>query len=243
MRLMRATNAPKMRSPFLTSVFVVSALALSACGNSIKWQEDVKLPSGKIVVVNRIQEFEGPSGLGQPSSESDSVMKFVDPYTHQRVEWHGRRYLEAIALLDDPRGMYLVLRPEYGGWRDMRCPQPMYQLFRLKGGEWEWLPLESIPVRRFRANLAIDPTSWRERIRELRGHISTDEPRNIVPGMEALDIDLTELKQQTFAKGGPYRFDPAWFSGNSGLNTDVVCLNAKKPIEWTARRQQHGDKP
>jgi hypothetical protein len=219
------------------TILLVSWLtfALSAFGEgTLKWKEDVLLSNGKVLTVERVQEFKGPHEIGQAPTESNQTFEFASPSSGQRIRWRGYRSLTPIALLEVSNELYLLLQPQYDAWRSIRCPEPMYQVYHLQGSQWHWEPLQQLPLRKLKANLAVSPSAWRRRITDLGGHIPVSEPRNERPGSGPLEIDLNEMREQVFVSGGPYRLDEKWVGPSPGFISDVACLNSK-PKTWATK--------
>ena len=45
----------------IAPTLLAMALFLSACGDPLRWREEILLPDGRVVTAVRYQEFKGPS--------------------------------------------------------------------------------------------------------------------------------------------------------------------------------------
>jgi len=131
----------------------VLLVALVGC-ERIRWTEDVRLPDGRTITLTRLQNYGGPTEIGQRSSAMDYWLEFTNPDTRERVRWQSDRDLATVALLIYDRTPYLLLEPGFGSsLHKLGCPNPLYLLYRYEGGRWLSTPLAGIPVKRVRANV------------------------------------------------------------------------------------------
>jgi hypothetical protein len=128
-------------------------IALAGC-ERIRWTEDVRLPDGRTITLTRLQNYGGPTEIGQHSSARDYWFEFTNPDTGERVRWQSDRELATVALLIHDRAPYLLLMTAfYSSKVKFGCPDPLYLLYRYEGGRWLSTPLADIPVKRLRANV------------------------------------------------------------------------------------------
>ena len=168
--------------------FVLTALALSACGNNseLSWTEEVKLADGRIIVVKRYSEFKAPHEIGQPSGESYMRMEFEHPITKEMVRYESKLFATTPEMekarakpVSDPgvkhrpyalmlRGddLYVVTHIDSNIDDFLGCPDPPFLLYLWKRGIWERRSLEEIPLRQFVPNVTIDPLLARPKITE-----------------------------------------------------------------------------
>lgn len=172
----------------------VALVLLAACSSGkLAWTEDVRLPDGRVLTLQRWAEFGGGSGhLGDPSIESQQGLEFKHPDTGEVVRWRTRRgtgefrmsidtpvpatfddgpdgiapgFLNTIAIWIDDGKPTLLGKPAYGDdmWR-FHCPNPPYLLYEWAAGRWRSKPLNQIGIKGIRANLTTSPLNDRERI-------------------------------------------------------------------------------
>ena len=162
------------------------ALVLNAaCSNgaTLTWTEDVRLPDGRIITLERYSEFK--AGAGQPGSRSTESLqrfKFKHPTTGVVVRWENvsaQGTLKTIALLFDGDKPLLLTRPAYGNdLITFRCPNPPYLLYEYVHGQWLSKPLAQIGVERLRANMTTHSLDEREQIERNKNHLSVEQTTN-----------------------------------------------------------------
>lgn len=190
-----------MKKFFLTSFAVGTALNLLACtakDDSLNWTEDVRLPDGRVVTLTRHQEFKGPYELGDSPTPSDNWFEFKHPDTGQVVRWQselkiGERVpfgdklpalphdyhlgLSTVELMMDSQTPMMLVKTEWSGSSDLyNCPSPRYLLYRWEtGSTWNLVPLDQIPLKRFRANMTLVDSERRKIIEASNFHLSAEQ--------------------------------------------------------------------
>jgi hypothetical protein len=150
---------------------VALLLLLGACSNNsaLEWTEDVKLPDGRVVTLERYVEFKGgASQLGEPSTESMQRFKFRHPMTGEEVRWESTKekiLLKTVALWFELETPMLLTEPAYmGEMRRLNCPSPPYMLYAYTQGQWTSRSLSLVGIDRIRSNLTTHPLDERKRI-------------------------------------------------------------------------------
>jgi hypothetical protein len=169
-----------IRAIATTTMALVLAGALSACArNDLKWIEDVRLPDGRVVTLDRYVEFKGPSQLGDPSTESLQRLSFKHPTTGEVVRWESAReqgLLKTIALWLDRERPVLLTRPAYGGDQiKLKCPNPPYLLYEYEQGSWRSKPLAQIGVDRLRSNMTTNSLEKRAELETNMRRLTADQ--------------------------------------------------------------------
>lgn len=150
----------RSRNLLLRVLFSCCALSLTHCGSdssSLGWTEDVKLPDGRVVVLERHLDFGGSVTFGGPPSGGPYWFEFKNPDTGEKVrwEWNKPEYLQTVALQIKDGVPYLLTVPGYGNASEYyKCPNPDYLLFKYQG-KWVQVPLQEIPFKRIRANMTL----------------------------------------------------------------------------------------
>jgi hypothetical protein len=192
-----------------TAMAFVLACALSACGrNDLKWTEDVRLPDGRVVTLERYTEFKGGSSqFGEPSTESLQRLEFKHPTTGEAVRWEStkeRGYLETIALWLDKGTLVLLTQPAYGGdFRRLKCPNPPYLVYEFVRGQWQDKPLMQIGVEQLRSNMTTYVLERRQHIENNKRKLSADETSDSYTFRDGIRrvpyiLDFKGMPQQTF---------------------------------------------
>lgn len=187
------------KSTGIATALVLTVL-LTACDKAsspLKWTEDVRLPDGRIVSLMRYQEFKGWRDLGSPPTVSDYWFVFKHPDTGQIVRWQSGRELRTDALMMDGRLPVLLVTPDFSEADRYHCPNPPYLLFRFEGS-WKQVPVEQIPVKRFRVNMTFAPSESRELIESSRYHLTAEQTSNSMHSYRPYIINFSLMKEQTF---------------------------------------------
>lgn len=199
---------------FPVVALIVVAHLLEGCTDRLKWTEQVRLPDGRVVKLERYQEFDGPSAepFGPPT-ESEYSFEFRMPGTGDKVRWRDKGELATVALTIDDGVPTLLTTPRTGGslWH-FRCLSPPYLAFQYQDGNWVRMRLNEVPRRIWRPNM----TAWG--VDELRPFIKANG-RFLTPGLVESHltyefrgqlIDLTDLDRQEFDNlqrcNGPLNF-------------------------------------
>lgn len=169
-----------IRAIATTTMAFVLASGLCACGrNELKWTEDVRLPDGRVVTLDRYAEFKAPSQLGDPSTESLQRLSFKHPTTGEVVKWESSReqgFLKTIALWFDGDRPVLLTSPAYGGDdRRLSCPNPPYLVYEFIQGAWRARPLAQVGVDRLRSNTTAHPLENRAAIEANNRRLTADQ--------------------------------------------------------------------
>lgn len=138
------------------------ALALTGCaGGSRYWKEEVVLPDGRMLVVERWQK------LGNPLNREIPDLKFGPPVVgygldipipgmNKTVRWEADRSLSPLAIGIKGTTVYLAASPrtcpDYDRWGR---PVPPYVFFKHEDGEWKRIGVEEFPEEIAQANLLV----------------------------------------------------------------------------------------
>jgi hypothetical protein len=159
MHFERRTDMRIARSIATSTAALLLAGGLASCArNDLKWTEDVRLPDGRVVTLERYVEFKGgASNFGDPSTDSLQRLSFTHPSTGEVIRWESSKEagrLTTIALWMSQETPRLLVQPTYGG--DLirfKCPNPPYLLVEHVQSQWRSVPLAQIGVDSLRANM------------------------------------------------------------------------------------------
>lgn len=131
---------------------------------SDSWKEEVLLHDGKIIVVNRWQNYGGRHEIGQSPSIKDHSVTFSLPTSGKTITWKDEYSQDvgganfnvlALHILNDIS--YIVASPtaclEYNKWGR---PNPPYVIFKHDGKEWRRIPFSDLPKEFKEINLVIN---------------------------------------------------------------------------------------
>lgn len=173
-----------MRAPHLdfvvTLLVVIAGVAGCSDNASLRWTEDVMLPDGPIITLDRYVEFKGgASRPGDPSTESLQKLSFRHPASGATIRWENSAtegLLRTIALWIEHDTPVLLTRPAYGGdSRKYKCPNPPYLLLAHVNGRWQLKPLADIGLDRLRSNMTSYVFEDRRRIEEGKHHLTAQQ--------------------------------------------------------------------
>jgi len=175
-------------------------LVVAACGDRLKWTEDVLLPDGRTVTLTRYQEFKGPHPLFEPPTASFYWFEFRNPDTGKKVRWEDDRDLATVALSVNGGVPELLTTPQFGGPTRFRCPDPPFIAFQFVNGAWVRVPLQNVAAKVVKANM----TTWnvgylRPKIEAQGRHLSADfVAAHLSDAFAGRTIDLTGVDRQRF---------------------------------------------
>lgn len=142
---------------------------LPGISHAMRWQEEVKLHDGRIIVVERFYNLGGyPAIESHNRSPLDETLTFTLPGSPKAIAWKTEfndysaelNSLGAL-LLDVVDGIpYLAASPAgciaYNKWGR---PNPPYILFKYANETWQRIPLEAFPPMLVQPNLMSTPDS------------------------------------------------------------------------------------
>jgi len=167
-------------------VVIGLGLLLAGCERTHWWQEVDQLSDGTVLKVDRAVSYRAPSGpLGQPIGRRalEERLSFADPDTGSHVEWHeSRRTVFWLDRIDTQ--VWLVARlstPCESGFGHL----PLWQVYLLRGDQWEAVDPAGAPVVQARNLLTTDyPVT-----RQLR-HVSLSDKQRLNARYRQDAIDL-----------------------------------------------------
>jgi len=172
---------------------------LTGCTRSLRWSEDVRLPDGRVITLQRYQEFGGAHELLQEPTESDYWLEFKPPDSGKTVRWSSDRTLATVALMMDGTVPRLLLTPQFDGVYTHKCPDPPYLLYEFRNGRWASVPLAVLRGMRVVPNMTYSPSDARAEIESSGKHVSMPEVGLYSAGrMNDITIDFGKLATQTF---------------------------------------------
>ncbi len=145
----------------------ILTLAIAVCGSPAiaadTWKEEVLLPDGQALLVERWTLRRGRSEIGQQAPIQKESLEFVHPTTRQSITWASLASpdlrmadLAPIALQVVDATPYLVAYPvgclAYNKWGR---PNPPYVLFRYTASTWQRIELQQLPQALQKLNLII----------------------------------------------------------------------------------------
>lgn len=191
------------RGGFAWVFLLLGSLSLTACGDSrsLRWKEDVKLPDGRVVTLDRYQEFKGPHyiGVGEGPTESNYWFEFKHPDTGEKVRWESDRDLKTLVLMMDGHVPVLLTSPWWGSSMfRYHCPNPPYLLFRHEAGGWKQVAVGLVPVKRLQVNMTFSPGAQRALIRDSDHRLGVGTTQASRSNGRPYVIKFTLMTTQTF---------------------------------------------
>lgn len=168
-----------------TAFAIALAVALTGCGGTRNWKEEVRQPDDRIVVINRYDE------LGNMLDQEPGNWEFGPPVVGFRlripvegswsgVTWESGPYLIPLVLGIKGRQLYLAATPNTCAAYDLfGRPVPPYVFFRHDGNEWKRIPVEEFPEEVNATNL-LQGTRNRDARQEIdTGYVKADAVKRI----------------------------------------------------------------
>jgi hypothetical protein len=149
---------------------------LTACSDTMTWQEEVKLNDGRVIVVSQKRQCEGGYTGGNMASciEREAWLTLnLQETKNEDLVWHES--LKPKVLNIHKGQLYIVGTPATGREFDLYGkPQRSYIGFRLEGTEWKRIPFEEIPEDIYDTNLVIDGAFVKTKFLTLAGKNSSE---------------------------------------------------------------------
>jgi hypothetical protein len=160
-------------------IAVLASLAMTSCATSetYRWQEEVLLHDGRVIVVERsVRTGDVPVELGQPPGTSDMDLTFSTA-DGRSVTWEAGKSFRPMILDFFDGTPYVVATGRTGpDYERHGCPRPPYFIFLYDGQRWERLDYERLPKNIRKANLLVAPTGDEDRFAAVkRGKITVDD--------------------------------------------------------------------
>jgi hypothetical protein len=148
------------RLPGSANLLVVALLALAGCrATEPRWQEEVTLSNGNVIVVTRHVHYEVGGGEWGRSSGRMAIgerLTFENPISGEEVTWTGHhRMASALDVIDGT--VWIVARQRVCGPDDRG--QRFWQAFALRANEWTPVPPNQAPPIAL-PNLVLDSANY-----------------------------------------------------------------------------------
>lgn len=140
---------------------IIVALALTGCGGSRNWREEVLLADGKTVVVERWAKLGNPLDQEIPDIKSGPPtigygMRIPRSGQQSAVSWETDRTLTPLAIGLRGENIYLAASPRFcWAYDQLGRPVPPYVFFKHDGKEWQRIPVEEFPEEISTTNLLV----------------------------------------------------------------------------------------
>ena len=173
------------------STLLLLILHTSACSSESQWKEEVLLPDGKTIVIDRGVTF-GPRRFEPGQSTTGAVkywLSFSNPADGQTVRWENPGKLKPMILGFSGGVPYVVAVPISAyGYIEAGCPNPAYFFFKYAKG-WESISFQEFPreVRKRNLLLVYIP---QELAPVERGFVSTSKVAAAHPGASKHDQEV-----------------------------------------------------
>ena len=173
---MGKVNKSKIFRPFAWLLAISVAAMLASCGDvDIKWQEEVRMEDGEMLLVDRtakgkMSKGELSSPWGWRKTEMSVEVHKLPPNWMPPPVWHISKEYEPLLLSYQPQehtwNIVVILR-DCDDWKRLGLPALPYLQYQSKnGGPWQVIPLEQRLIGR-EANFLLSPSYKGEPLREL----------------------------------------------------------------------------
>lgn len=142
-------------------------LLLSACDPHLKWNEQVELQSGDVIVIKRTAKFSDNwiAGGGGGSFNKGMTIEFVTPAQADNPAMWNALYVPMILDRDPDTNEWFIVATFYhcDSWYDLGRPKLPYTEYHFRSGQWVQLPLASKWIGR-KANVLVTDLASRKAI-------------------------------------------------------------------------------
>lgn len=140
-------------------------VSMSACSATMRWEEEVLLHDGQIIVAERFYNLGGyPEIASRERAALDETVTFSLPGNDKKITW-TTDFRDSVPepnslnllLLDVVRGVpYIATYPAgciaYNKWKR---PNPTYILFKYEGDEWKQISMVEFPAELSKTNVIV----------------------------------------------------------------------------------------
>jgi hypothetical protein len=131
----------------ILGVTIINVFGFLGFGNTLTWQEEVKLLDGRVITVKQKRRIDGSN------IEREAWLTFKLPeFGNKEIVWHES--LDVLVLNVYQGKIYIVGIP--GTEREFRqygSPMPPYIGYRYGSGQWIRLPFNEIPPAIYQTNM------------------------------------------------------------------------------------------
>jgi hypothetical protein len=153
----------RMRSMTKLIGMLAAGFAMSACGRTIEWKQEVPLHDGRVIVIERESEQGGYDPFVGMRMETAQTLSFVHPATGERVRWKlPTGLLPHMLDFDKATPYYVLIAHTVADYNKWGCPNPPYMVFRYTGKDWERISFEQLPTPFVTPNLISMAKSYDE---------------------------------------------------------------------------------
>ena len=134
-------------------LLIVGVTGMNACGlfgfgNTLTWQEEVKLLDGRVITVTQKRRYEG-----KVPRESWLSFKLAE-FGNKKIIWHENLSTQVLNTYQGK--LYVVGTPfTEREFRQYGRPKPSYLGYRYEAGTWQRIPFKEIPEAIYDTNLLI----------------------------------------------------------------------------------------
>lgn len=164
-------------------------LLLSACDPHLKWNEQVELQSGEVIVIKRTAKFSENwiAGGGGGSFNKGMTIEFSKPNKPDNPTIWSALYVPMVLDRDPETNEWFILATFFhcDSWYDLGRPRLPYTEYHFRNGKWVQLPLNEKWLRR-EANVLPADLSDRKIIEGSTSVLTIGEKKGIFsnqPGM------------------------------------------------------------
>lgn len=126
----------------------MDAFGFLGFGNTLTWQEEVKLLDGRVITVTQKRRYEG-----KVPRESWLTFKLPE-FGNQKITWHENLSPHVFNVCQGK--LYVVGIPfTEQEFRQYGRPKPSYLGYRYEAGKWQLIPFKEIPEAIYDTNLLI----------------------------------------------------------------------------------------
>lgn len=169
---------------------------LSGCDPHLKWNEQVELQSGEMIVIKRTAKFSENwiAGGGGGSFNKGMTIEFVKPNKPDNPTIWSALYVPMVLDRDPETKEWFILATFFhcDGWYDLGRPKLPYTEYHFRNGKWLQLPLNEKWLRR-EANLIVTDLAYRKVINGSLNVLTLAEKRDALASRPTVSQEYRKI--------------------------------------------------
>ena len=172
------------------------SLLLSACDPHLKWNEQVELQSGEVIVIKRTAKFSENwiAGGGGGSFNKGMTIEFVKPNKPDNPTTWSALYVPMVLDRDPETKEWFILATFFhcDSWYDLGRPKLPYTEYHFRNGKWVQLPLNEKWIRR-EANVLVTDLAYRKVINGSVHVLTLGEKRDAIGSRPTVSQEFRKI--------------------------------------------------
>lgn len=162
----------------------------------LKWNEEVELQSGEVIVIKRTAKFSGNwiAGGGGGSFNKGMTIEFSKPKKPDNPTMWSGLYVPMVLDRDPETNEWFILATFFhcDSWYDLGRPKLPYTEYHFRNGKWVQLPLNEKWLRR-EANLLVTDLAYRKVINGSVHILTLGEKRDAIGSRPTVSEEFRKI--------------------------------------------------